>query len=573
MHNKKTICVLFVEDSENDKELLLATLGGEFADIRHERVDSAAALRTALLTQAWDVILCDHNLPALDAPAALRIVQESGCDAPFIIVSGSMPEAAAVAAMMAGAADMIGKDHLSRLVPAVKRELRKSSAVLDLREAREQIRQIAYYDQLTGLPNREFLDKNVQRLTADPDPVEKLVLMLVNINRFALIHRTLGIEAADQTLHLVGERLRKSVGDAGLVASLGGDKFAVLLTEHSAKEAPTAIIERINRDVSHPLKIMGQELFLAQRIGIAVYPCDGRDAHKLIVNADIAMSQVSLGGERNYRFFDPGMNAAGRERLMLEHALHRALQKQEFVLYYQPQYEMPGGKIIGVEALLRWRPAGGGCVSPAEFIPLLEETGLIVPVGEWVLRTACLQNLKWQQAGYPPVRIAVNLSAIQFRQDGLVPMVRRVLAETGLDRRYLELEITENVAMHNEEAVIATLSELRGMGISLAIDDFGKGYSSLSYLRRFPVHKLKIDRSFVNDIIESEAGTPIVKAITSLAKNLGLEVIAEGVETQRQAAFLLSCGCSEMQGFLFSAPAPHEEIERIFANAEDSMIH
>ncbi|GAB3538008.1 hypothetical protein GCM10027343_02620 [Noviherbaspirillum agri] len=571
MHTNKTLRVLFVEDSEDDMELLLNTLGGEFADIVHERVETGATLRHALLQQWWDVIICDHTLPSLDAPSALRIAQENGSDTPFIVVSGSITDDMAVAMMMAGAADMIGKDHLNRLVPAVRRELLKSSTISNLREEREHLRQMAYTDALTGLPNREFLAERMLQLTAAPDAAETLVLMVVNISRFSLVTRTLGMEAAEQALRLVGERLSSSVGAHGLVASLGGDRFAVLLADIRTGAEPADVIERMNEEVARPLPIAGHELFLTHRIGLSVYPRDGRDFHRLVVNAEIAMSHVPAGGACNHHFFAPGMSEDGQDRLRLEHALHRALKQDEFVLHYQPQYDARNGRLVGVEALLRWQPPGGAPVSPGAFIPVLEETGLIVPVGEWVLRTACLQNLQWQQAGHAPIRVAVNLSAVQFRQAELVPMVRRVLVETGLDPRFLELEITENIALNNEEAVIGTLSELRGLGISLAIDDFGTGYSSLSYLRHFPVNKLKIDRSFVKDITEQEPDSPIVKAIVSLAHNLGLDVIGEGVETPRQEAFLRACGCMEMQGFLFSVPLPARQVENLLQKAEGNV--
>jgi diguanylate cyclase len=565
MNHSKTLRVLFVEDSEDDKELVLGALRSEYADIVHQRVDTADALRMALIEMTWDVILCDHSLPKLNAPKALRIVQEYGPEIPFLIVSGSIENDAVAAAMMAGAADMISKDHLPRLVPAVKRELEKSTALADLRQARAHIRQMSYYDQLTGLPNREFLARSVEHLIGVSGPAnargDTFALMVINLSRFLLIPRTLGAEAGNQTLRLVGERIRKCIGDAGLVASLSGDKYAVLLSAYRGHAQLLAILDRLNEEISRPLKMADRELFLATRTGISLYPQDGRDFHKLIINAEIAMSQVQTDGGRNHKFFDPGMNAADQKRLTLEHAVHRALKQKEFSLHYQPQFDVRSGALVGAEALMRWQTSDGNWISPTEFIPVLEETGLIVPLGEWALKTACLQNLAWQNAGFAPIRIAVNLSAIQFRQAELVPMVRRVLAETGLDRRYLELEITENIAMHNEESVIDALSELNDMGISLAIDDFGTGYSSLSYLKRFPVHKLKIDRSFVNGITASDDGS-IVQAIIALACNLKLEVIAEGVETEPQMAFLRSCGCNEVQGFLFSQPLPAEKMER-----------
>ncbi|HJV49928.1 MAG TPA: EAL domain-containing protein [Noviherbaspirillum sp.] len=559
MNNKKALHVLIVEDSEDDTELLLDTLGGAFADIVHERVDCAAALRDALLRRRWDVVICDHGMPALDAPAALRIVQENCDDTPFIVVSGSMTEDTAIATMTAGAADMISKDHRSRLVPAIQREMRKASIVGDLRAARSHLQDMAYFDRMTGLPNRECLAEEVRRLA---EGGAEMALMTVNINRFSQIMRTLGMEASEQALRQVGERIANGAGGADLVANLGGDRFAVLVSGADSAARAAALLGRLNEEVERPLDIAGHELFLTQRIGISVHPRDGRDFHTLLVNAEIAMNQARPGGAGNHRFFEPAMNAAEQTRLVLEHALHRALKQNEFVLHYQPQYDVQSGRMAGVEALLRWQPPGGARISPADFIPLLEETGLIVPVGEWVLRNACRQALEWRQAGHPPIRIAVNLSAMQFRQAGLVQTVQRVLAETGFDHRYLELEITENIALHNEEAVISTLQELRDLGISLAIDDFGTGYSSLRYLQRFPVHKLKIDRSFVKDIDGTQSAAPIIRSIVSLAHNLGLDVIAEGVETQQQAAFLRSCGCSDMQGYLFCVPLAGEEIAR-----------
>lgn len=564
MLNHRPLRILFVEDSEDDKELLLDALAAEFPHIVHGRVESAAELRAVLSEQAWDIIICDHALPALNAPAALRITQESGSEAPFIIVSGSMPEEIAVSAMTAGAADMISKQNISRLVPAVKRELKKTFEVLNLRH-------IAEHDQLTGLPKREWLEKTLKELSTGPNAAPMLALMIININRFSLIRRTLGMEAADETLRLFAERLCQSVGKAGLVASLGEDRFAVLLTQSEASADPVPTVERINREAARPFNVGDRELFLALRIGIVNFPHDGHDLHRLLVNAEIAMGQVDVGSKCNYRFFNAGMNDAGKDRLVLEQALHRALQQKEFELHYQPQYDARKGRIIGVEALLRWQLPDGTRVSPADFIPLLEETGLIVPVGEWVLRAACAQNLEWQRAGHPPIKVAVNLSAIQFRQSDLLAMVKRALDETGLHQDYLELEITENVAMHNEESVIATLAQLRRMGISLAIDDFGTGYSSLSYLRRFPVNKLKVDRSFINDITEMEPSSPIVKAIVSLARNLGLGVIAEGVETPEQVGFLLSCDCTETQGYLFGRPVPPEEVWGLFG--EDGRMN
>lgn len=566
MTYKRLLRVLFVEDSEDDMELMLATLHQTYGEIRHQRVDSAASMRAVLGLEKWDVIVCDHNLPDLDAHSALRIVQEKNMDIPFIIVSGLIEEDEAVTAMLAGAADTLGKNSLARLVPAVEREMKKSFAIQDLKLAHEHINRIAYYDQLTGLPNREFLMRKVNWLLGRFPAPRQFALLAININRFLQIPRTLGIDAANRTLQLVGARIKESIGDAGFVARLGGDRFAVLLPHDTQKEVLLQRISRMNEMSSEVLNIDGQELFLSCSLGVSVYPEDGRDFNELFINAETAMNRVRSENGRNYQFFDPGMNASGQEQLVLEHALHRAIKHEEFLLHYQPQFDLRSGRMIGVEALLRWQSPEGGLVSPDKFIPLLEETGLIIPVGEWVLKKACEQNRAWQMAGLQPIQMAVNLSTIQFQQTDLIAMVRRVLHQTGLEARYLELEITENIAMHNEEAIIATLSELRDMGISLAIDDFGTGYSSLSYLNRFPVHRLKIDRSFVKDISSGTSDGSIVKAIVSLARNLGLDVIAEGVETEIQSNFLCSLGCAKVQGFLFSPPVPEAKIEGLFGN-------
>ncbi|HUX91900.1 MAG TPA: GGDEF domain-containing response regulator [Gallionellaceae bacterium] len=563
MYHRKLLRVLFVEDSEDDMELLLDTLHREYGEIQHQRVDTAIALRAVLQQEKWDVILCDHNMPGLDSSAALRIVRNENMDIPFIIVSALIEEEIALATLKAGAADAIAKGNLSRLVPAIEREMIKSSTMQDLKLAREQINRIAYYDQLTGLPNREFIVRKVNQLLKRSPAPDKFALLVININRFLQIPRSLGIDAANRLLQIMGSRIKDGIGEAGFVARLGGDRFAVLLPEVEEQAQLLQRIAKMNEHSSEALNIAGQELFLTCSVGISVYPEGGRDFHELFINAETAMNMARTEGGCRYRFFERGMNESGQERLLLEHALHRAIKHQEFLLHYQPQLDLRSGRITGVEALLRWQLPEGNMVSPAKFIPLLEETGLIVSVGEWALTKACEQNRAWQQAGLPPIRMAVNLSAIQFQQTDPAAMVRRVLHQTGLEPCYLELEITENIAMHNEETIIRTLGELRDMGISLAIDDFGTGYSSLSYLKRFPLHKLKIDRSFVNDIGDQANGSSLVKAIISLAQNLGLKVIAEGVETATQSSFLSSCGCEQMQGYLFSKPVAADKIARL----------
>lgn len=559
MNSSKLLSVLFIEDSADDMELLLNELHGEYGEISHRRVEDAQSLRTALDSMRWDLIICDHNMPVFDVPSALRIAREKYEVIPFIIVSGSISSDAVADAMMAGAADMISKDNLSRLVPAVDRELRRVSEIHALKRAHEQIDRIAYYDQLTGLPNREYLAKKTLESIEAASSDEGMAMLVININRFQQISMSLGARTGNLALQIIASRIMKSVGDVGTPARLSGDSFAVLIPQVDGRSLVKGCIGKIGEELGKAITIDERDFFLSCTVGASMYPRDGCEFNDLLCNAETAMHQARASSS-NHMFFEPGMSAAGQEQVIMEHALHRAIKHEQFLLHYQPQYDLPGGKMTGVEALLRWQPLSGELISPDKFIPLLEDTGLIIPVGEWVLRTACAQNRAWQQMGLPPIRVAVNLSAVQFRKTELVSMVRRALEETDLRPEYLELEITENAAVYNEEAMIATLRELREMGVSLAIDDFGTGYSSLSYLQRFPVHKLKIDRSFVKNISEHEDSGSLAKGIASLAHNLGLSVIAEGVETETQASYLRACGCEEVQGFLYSRPVPADMI-------------
>lgn len=564
---EKHLRALFVEDSEDDMEILLENLRDVYAEIRHHRVDSAPSLRAALEAgERWDVVICDHNLPSLDAPAALKILQSTKREIPFIIVSGSIGDDTVASAMRAGAVDAICKDNLARLAPAVERELKKVRAILKLEAEHQYVSHVAYYDDVTSLPNREYLAREAEKLIQDPASA-RMAILFININRFQQIASSFGVLEGNLVLQIIGRRLWDCLGRKQIVARLGGDRFAVLLKDADEEDKMVKVIETVKKEMSEAVGIQGHEYFLSCSIGISRYPDDGVDFQELLSNAETAMYQSRRLNTGGHLYFEPAMRTSGQKRLVMEHALHRAQKQNEFLLHYQPQYDLSSGKIVGVEALLRWQPPEGRLVSPASFIPLLEETGLIVPVGEWVLRTACAQNLAWQQAGLPPIRMAVNLSAIQFKHDNLVAMVQRVLEQTGHDPRFLELEITENVAMYNEEAVISTLTELRTMGISLAIDDFGTGYSSLSYLNRFPVNRLKIDRSFIRGISEHGNDNSIAKVIVALAKNLRLELIAEGVETEFQVSFLRDCECEEVQGFLYSPPVSAEMMEDMIRRA------
>jgi EAL domain-containing protein (putative c-di-GMP-specific phosphodiesterase class I) len=359
--------------------------------------------------------------------------------------------------------------------------------------------------------------------------------------------------AGNKVLVQTAERLRAVFEEKSFVARLGADTFVAVVPHLNQEERAEDIGKAIHQCMDEAFHIDDHELFVKASVGVSFYPRDGEMWDDLFKNAESALHHAKAAGGSSYQTYKPEMDTHGKERLVMESALHHALEHEEFVLHYQPQFDLPSGRIIGAEALLRWRRPSG-LISPGKFIPILEETGLIVPVGEWVLRAACAQNKRWQDAGLPPICIAVNLSVIQFRQPGLVLTVRKILKETGLSPKYLELEITENIAMHTEEETIATLDELRATGIKISIDDFGTGYSSLSYLKRFPIDRLKIDQSFVRDHQEGADDDGIVMAIIGLGHGLKLNVIAEGVETQAQADFLKRKGCDEVQGYFYGRP-------------------
>jgi predicted signal transduction protein with EAL and GGDEF domain len=355
------------------------------------------------------------------------------------------------------------------------------------------------------------------------------------------------------------------------VARQGGDEFVLVLSGIREDDDVPVVAQKILKAMSVPFDINGRELHITCSIGIASYPKDGEDSQTLLKNADAAMYSAKKLGRNNAQYYSAEMNVKAMERLVLENGLHHALERNEFLLHYQPQVDLRTGEIAGMEALVRWQHPELGLVSPAMFIPVAEDSGLIVSIGEWVLRTACAQNKAWQLAGFKPISVAVNLSARQFRQPDLAEMVAGILAETGLDSACLELELTESLVMQDVEKTIATLSKLKAMGIKLSIDDFGTGYSSLSYLKRFPIDTLKIDQSFVRDITTDPDDAAIAKAIISMAHDMQLRVIAEGVETEAQKTFLQQRHCDEMQGYLFSRPVPAEAFETLLRDGHNCV--
>ena len=432
--------------------------------------------------------------------------------------------------------------------------------LLHEREMRHQ----AYHDSLTGLPNKsKFSEQLRESINRSIRSGQQFALMFVDLDRFKIINDSMGHDAGDQLIRITGERLSSLTREKDILFRWGGDEFTIILENIDNLDDVSTITERIIKGMSSPISIAKQELVITTSIGIAVYPNDSDSAEALIKNADAAMYHAKGSGRNRYEFYTPEMNARAKERLELESGLQKALQNEEFILHYQPKYGASTQKLVGVEALLRWQHPSYGLVMPDRFIPALEENGLINAVGQWVLRTACAQNKMWQEQGFAPVTVSVNISAVQFRSPQLIDTVARVLDETQLESRYLELELTESMFISNTEAAINTMYRLKDLGVSLSIDDFGSGYSSLSYLKRFPVDYLKIDRSFIKDIENSNKDAAITNAITVLAHSLNMKIVAEGVESQGQLDYLKSQGCQELQGFLFSRPISAQEVSEL----------
>lgn len=432
--------------------------------------------------------------------------------------------------------------------------------ITERKKAEEMIRYMAHYDSLTNLPNRTlFHDELTKALLKAKHRDENIGVLFIDLDRFKNINDTLGHSIGDVLLKAVANRLLGSLRKGDSVSRLGGDEFAIFLTDISRKEAGD-IAQRIIANMSESITLEHIEIFITPSIGISMFPDDGQDIEALLKNADAAMYLAKEQGKNNYQFFTEELHQVLAQKLKLESELRKALDEKQFTLYYQPKVQLDTGQIIGMEALIRWEHPELGIIPPIQFIPIAEETGLIVPLGEWVMRTACRQIKVWHQAGYTTLTVAVNISLRQFMQNNLIEMITSILAETGLSPTYLELEITESMAL-DVEYTIRVLNRLKGLGIRISIDDFGTGYSSLSYLSQFPLDRLKIDQSFVRHL--HSRNEAIVKTIIDMAHNMKIAVLAEGVETQEQVDFLKAQRCNEVQGYYYSKPLPANEIDSL----------
>lgn len=437
--------------------------------------------------------------------------------------------------------------------------------ITERRLAEKRIEYMAYHDELTGLINRRFYERKLQEALSEAEASgNKLAILFLDMDRFKNVNDSMGHALGDELLQALADRLRRCLEDRHIMARLGGDEFTLLCRDVAGEEEVSEIANRIARVLDEPFRLKGCEFHMTASIGIAMYPGDGTDGDTLMRHADIAMYYAKNQGG-SYQFYRPGMNRKSHDSWLLESELRKGLERDEFIVYYQPQMDIATGRIIGAEALIRWIHPEKGFVSPGQFIPLAEEIGLIVPLGNWVLDAACRQNKSWQEAGLPPIKMGVNLSLRQFMQQDLARTVANILQNTGLDSSYLDLEITESMTMEVERAM-EVLEQLKSLGISISMDDFGTGYSSLTYLTKFPIDKLKIDQSFIRNITDGANDAAITATIVTMAKNLKLKAIAEGVETDDQLQFLQNCGCDEIQGYWLSPPVPADKFERLLAN-------
>jgi diguanylate cyclase (GGDEF)-like protein len=558
--------VLLVEDDAAEAERirgLLAGAGGSRVELAH-----APKLQTALALLGRDGY--DAALVALDAArdgdaSPVRRIRELSA-IPILGLARGRDAGPVLEALRAGAHDCLLRDECTApvLVRALLHAVERRQLLDQLEGAQTRERYLATHDATTGLPNRFLFEDELRRSllwgTRNRRPV---AVLFVGLDRFGQVNDSLGHGAGDELLAQVGARLRGALRKSDGVARLGGDEFVVLVDDISRGQDASRVARELRDAVAASYRVSGREFWVTPSIGIAVFPRDGSDPEALIRNAHAAMREAKGRGGDASCFFSASMDETNRKRLQLETRLRRALERDELELHYQPKVEIESGRITGAEALLRWTDPELGPVEPKAVIPIAEETGLISAIGEWSLRTACAQNVEWLRAGLGRLRVSVNLSARQIADDGLREMVVRALWDTGLEPSQLELEITESSLMQNEEVAVRLLEDLKRVGVAVSLDDFGTGFSSLSYLKRFPVDILKIDQSFVRDIALDADDAAIVGAIISIAQNLELGVIAEGVETEQQRAFLRARGCPEMQGFLMSPAIPAADFSEL----------
>lgn len=528
-----------------------------------------------------DLIICDVLMPELDGHGVLKTLRQDQKTAtiPFIFLTALADKVEWRRGMELGADDYLTKPFtFDELLSAIDTRLKRQTSIVShfsakLEQAKDKLERLTYYHNLTNLPNRYLLRERFDEiLNQATGQNEAFSLLSISLDQFERVYDGLDPALGDLLIQAVAGRLQRSLEEIAIISQWQTAQFVILLPKIAEKDEATLVARFTQQDLAQPFNINGLQLFITASIGICSYPADGRDIDTLVKKANAAIYHDQKSGGNVANFFVPEIHNTVLDRLGLGADLHQALERSELQVYYQPQVELSSGKITGLEALIRWKHPEKGMVSPAEFIPLAEETGLIIPIGEWVLRTACLQLKKWHEKGLTGLNIAVNLSANQFNQLDLSRMVARILDETGLEPHYLELELTETIVVKNFEKTLAILNELKEIGTRLAIDDFGTGYSSLNYLKQLSFHTLKIDRSFVQDLPHNSSNNIITLATLQMARQLDLKVIAEGVEKEAERAFLLEQKCDEAQGFFFYRPLPADKIEELLLESQSRTL-
>lgn len=571
--NLQPIRILLVEDNPGDARLLRESLR-EVEDAQFElaHVDRLDAAFQHLLTAEADVVLLDLSLPDSTGIDTIRRLHLHAPQLPIVVLTGMKDENQGVRAVQEGAQDYLVKGFAdgNLLRRAMRYAIERHRILGELESARRQEHFVATHDLLTRLPNRQlFHDRLGQALAEARRHGSRAAVLFIDLDRFKFTNDTFGHAVGDRLLQAVAERLRGCVRETDVAARLGGDEFTVILNNVAREEDVSGVAQKVLDQLSEPFEVDGNEFFITASIGISMYPCDGGDTEALVKNADTAMYRAKSTGKNRFQFYLPEMNERALERMDLERSLRTALDRDEFVLYYQPQVDIRTGCIVGMEALIRWEHPRLGLLTPGRFVGLAEETGLIVPIGDWVLRTACAQVREWLDQGLPQIPVAVNISARQFQHHDPVAAVRRALEETRLDPEFLELELTESVLMNDATMAAESLLALKRLGTRISIDDFGTGYSSLAYLTRFPLEKLKIDRAFIQTITLDRQDRAVTSAIIALAHSLDLKPVAEGVETVEQLNTLRALNCDRIQGYFFSKPLTPSAATRLLVSRQE----
>jgi diguanylate cyclase (GGDEF)-like protein len=552
--------ILVVDDDRTMRLLLRHALEQDGYDVA-EAHDGVQALDNFISVQP-DIVLMDAAMPELDGFAACASLQRlpGGENTPILMITGLNDDASVERAFTAGATDYITKPvNWAVLRQRVRR-------MVSERRAEHHVNYLAYHDSLTGLPNRSmFVERLEHGLTKARRNVTRLAVMFMDLDGFKLVNDTMGHDMGDLLLKAVAERLTACLRDSDTVARLGGDEFTAVLNEIENNEQVSSAAKRVLDSLSMPFMVSGREVFVGASIGVAIFPDDGEDVRALLKSADMAMYRAKESGRNHYQFYSPEMGDRVNVRMSLESSIRRALDREEFSVYYQPVVDVSSGRISSLEALVRWIHPELGIVSPADFIPLAEETGLIGPLGEWIIEDVCRQYRSWERAGVGPQRVAINLSSRQLNNPDLVRRVGDIVDDVGMSAESIIFELTENTVMQNAEGSVSMLHAFRELGIKISVDDFGTGYSSLSYLKRLPIDTLKIDRSFVFNVPQDSDDSAIVSAIVALAHSLRLDVVAEGVENEAHVAFLSRLGCDYIQGYFLGKPVSAEDTTQILS--------